>query len=301
MLKKFFILVLALMLVLSGCASGEAAEINWESDLNEHWVTDENGEKNKTAEHDFGDGRVCSVCGCEVFDYGNGSGEVFGYIDAERNYANSLKIYENGELVQEYTAVYEFDENGKPTYSATYAGEKIMEEFFYNESASVFYEEDGSYGKRVDNEDGTSVYTQYDADGTISYERYYAPKNDTENYLVKSIDFDFDAGVKYVIEYNIDGNVTHHETYDLDDNLLSTVIYEYGEDGYPTYQANYEGETLSSELYLMTKFDAEGNPFSQPTKEIIYNEDGGYLVYEFDEEGILTTEETYDANGNKVG
>ncbi|MBR5310724.1 MAG: hypothetical protein IKU42_06355 [Oscillospiraceae bacterium] len=300
MLKRILAFTFAFMLVLSGCASGESAEINWESDFNEHWVTNENGEKTKIAEHDLVDDKVCSVCGSEIYDYGDGSGEVYRYLDVEKNYISSYKIYENGELVQDVTAEYEFDENEKCTYCAVYLDGKLVEEYLYTESTSIYYEEDGSYSKRIDNEDGTSVYIMYNADGTLDSERYHAPKNADEVYLEKSVSFDYEAGIKYVIEYNVEGNPIHHEMYDFDENLLSTIIYEYDEKGYPVYQANYEGETLSVELYFVTKFDAEGNWFSQPTKEIIYNENGGYTVYEYDEEGTFVSEATYDANGNKI-
>ena len=300
MLKKILVFTLAFTLILSGCASGEAAEINWESDLYEHWTLDENGEKARIAEHNFVEDSVCTVCKSEVFDYGDGNGEVYEYIDEGKNLVSSLKVYENGEVVQNITAEYEFDENENLTYYTVSLNGKVVEEYFCTESVSVFYEEDGSYFKKFTGEDGTIVNTYYYADGTVYSERSHAFKDNGETYMLQSVDYDFENGIKYVIEYNIYGNVTRHEMYDLEDNLLSTIIYEFDEEGLPTYQANYEGDMLTIELYYKNLIDSDGNPFTIVVKEVIYKEDGGYFLCEFDDYGIVINEGEFDADGNKI-
>ena len=302
MLKKFFILALALMLVLSACASGESAEINWDRDINEHWVNGEEGEKLKVAEHTLDENGVCTVCGAEINSYGEGSAEIYDYLDEEGNYPTRMTVYENGEVVIDAIAEYEFDEEGKLLHNAVYVDGKIYEEYYPQEYTSIFYEEDGSYAKKILNEaEGINVYMAYDAEGTILYEHYYQPKNDGENYLAKSVDYDYESGLKYVTELNVSGTSGKRETYDLDGNLLSYTLDEYTETGAMLYQAKYYNDVLQCELYFDLFTDADGITFSQISKEIFYNEDGGYFVYEYDENCTVINEELYDANGNKVG
>ena len=295
MLKKFFILALALMLVLSGCGSENKADLEWDRDLYEHWVNGEEGEKLKTGEHTLDDSNVCSVCGSEISAYGEGNAEIYNYLDEEKNYISRITVYENGEAVLEYSGEYKFDENGELVYAAAYVGDRLAEEYFYPEFTTIYYNEDGSYDKKILNEaEGISTYSSFDAEGTLIYEYHYAPKNAEENYRTKSISFDYEQGVKYVIDYDMNGNPIHHEMYDLEENLLSTLEYQYDENGNPTYQASYKDGKILGEMYFITTENSNGETVNQISKELYYDENGGYYLYEYDEAGNLINEGYYN-------
>ena len=63
-MKKVILLTFVLILVLSvlcGCENNASPELLWEYNFEEHWRTDENGEKTESGKHQLDSQDICSV------------------------------------------------------------------------------------------------------------------------------------------------------------------------------------------------------------------------------------------------
>ena len=70
-----FISILALF-VLCGCEDTVPPELPWEYNLEEHWKTDENGEKTDLGEHRLDNYFFCSVCKSQIIKWDDGSSTI---------------------------------------------------------------------------------------------------------------------------------------------------------------------------------------------------------------------------------
>ena len=78
-LKKLVFIFAVLAAVLSGCIAEEPENSVWERNPTEHWINGKNGEKLNVGEHELDEESFCEICGCEIFDHGNGVITVSNY------------------------------------------------------------------------------------------------------------------------------------------------------------------------------------------------------------------------------
>ena len=164
-----FVLILALF-VLCGCENTVPPELPWEYNLEEHWKTDENGEKIDFSEHQLDSNLVCSVCKSRIFKWDDGSSTIHKY-DENGNTVSS-KTYRNGEVISESEYAIGSNGNSFPVRSVFFNdnGEKIdlksnefdqvVEGVCYSADGEILYEE---YFEYTFSEDGTYY---------LSFEKY---------------------------------------------------------------------------------------------------------------------------------
>ncbi len=153
-----------------------------------------------------------------------------------------------------------------------------------NKSSSLVYSENGRLEKTIAyNTDGKASYIykyEFDKNGKRIKTIRYTPKNEVDKYYnykynkygnkIKSTRFSPDGKPDeyYIYQYDDDGNLTVESWYDVNNNLLYKIKYEYDDgkkESYKTYDQN--GDLISKYVY---KYDDKGNI----VEEERYNNDG---------------------------
>ena len=340
-IKTLFIFIIALA-VLCGCAgelSGSKYESEWDRDLEEHWKTDENGEKTELGKHEFDDYDVCYTCGCQIYDWGDGrfsvnnfdkngnilrstsyeaNGDTFEYfVDYDENGNRiSSKNYENGELSMEekYTTA----SNGKviPTYYVLYYPNGEKYEWIYDSKGNqiplsqTFFNEEGNKMEYKYNEYGQRIEKKcYSTEGEILSESYneYSLAEDGTFYLSFTSYSDYEAIRIFEYTYNELGDWTSYTVYRLDTHSFvsgKTYEYEYDEEGRKIYKKTIENGDLREEFFYDFYEDAEGLQ-SYCSKYIFYIIEqftkGHYCITTYDKSGNVLSEVSYDSLGNVIG
>lgn len=313
-LALVFILVLA---VLCGCADDYAAvdvitdipEGPWERDPEKHWKTDANGEIVYSGEHELGEDWKCSVCGCEIIDWGDGSFDINSY-DGYGNITRSTS-YENGEVTFESVNEYFYNNYGNVLFYNSYENGVLTGEYSFavnTEGYSVLQEiktfyDDGSYSVESYNENGDSMkYVVYDENDNILHETTYEYEltEDGFTYTSKNLTVDYENDAKHEYLYNEMGDRVNYTEYNSIDMVVYSEDneYEYDDQGRKTYRKTVVNGIISEEIFFAYHEEDDGW-WSYYDKQIVYNEDGSYTVFRFDENDELLSEESFDANGNK--
>lgn len=290
-MKKLLMLAFALIFVLavlSGCSKSEEQgavipEEIWDSDPFEHWQNGENGEKLNLGAHETGNEPVCTICGCIINDLGGGNYSINGY-DKEGNMI-SFKEYQNGKLFLESELTADKDGNFVTTYSVLYDpdGSKIVTK--YSENGDIL--------------EGMGYFP----DGSLYFEdKYeYAVSDEGFRYLKSSLYTDYVEELKFESVYNEYEDCITYTTYGLSGIMIRTQEseYEYDEEGRKVYGKTTEYKRLKNE-YFFDYYEDENGIQSYCCKEIYYNEMGGHTVFEYDQNGEILSETSYDPYGNKV-
>ena len=317
MLKKFFILVLALMLVLSACSANEPEvpevpeDATWDRNFSEHWINGENGEKLNVGEHELDEIWLCSVCGSEIIDWGDGFFDVYNY-DDQGNLERHSSYSSDGECIDDYQNIFEYDESGNVIYLKVYQNGSICgeSEFSYSsegwtyESRCTTYYSTGNYSVEEYDENGNALLFQgFDAEANLVAESInsFATHPDGYEYLAKTISKDYETGSESVYQYNEHGDLTYLWEYDSVNDTYSeeTHEYAYDEEGRRSYMKSWLDGVLQSEIYFGFAEDESGW-WSYYETEIVYSEDGSYTVTKHNENDELLSKVHYDANGNPV-
>lgn len=172
--------------------------------------------------------------------------------------------------------------------------------------------EDPDYDIYEDNE-----FFEYDERGNIIRENYgdYVLRHeyDNKNRKIRTITYDGNGDIQYWSEFEYKGDSdkpSRKETKDANDEHISTIIYEYGNDGSHT-ESSYlpngilmdktlfdkSGFIVRAEYYYKNYLAQlyEFDPETFCAKQTNYDEDGNITYYaEYDENGDLVKEETYD-------
>ncbi|MBQ2898801.1 MAG: hypothetical protein IJE28_03565 [Oscillospiraceae bacterium] len=273
-MKRLFIILFALMLVLSGCGweveivdpteetqktENSESEISvseleetpendsspWYRNLSEHWQTDERLEKINIGGHEFKNG-TCSVCRTEMEDLGD-----------------SIVL-------------------------SDYSGDsKLLRKTTYNPDGSLT--NDMNY--------------KYDTDGNLvfeSSEERFCTK-DGSHYLTRITEFYYFSEIKQVHELNAFGDMLSSKSYNFGDELLSTYdySYEYGENNLVEYQKTLFNGNPYMEIFFEIK-EENGEFRSWKKRSIVYYDDGSRMESEFDENEDVISEIIYDAQGNII-
>lgn len=307
-MKKLFSFALAVVMAasLTACAEKHThapAEI-WELNAKEHWQLCECGEAMNTAAHTLDDIGVCSVCGAEIWDFGD-SVDVYTYTQ----YGDPLRItsYDaDGNVTSDLRYEYEYDADGNKVLEKYYADGVLMEETVYEAGIPVQYTayyEDGTKTVAEYDEDGNIVHSvYYDVDESVASETWseYAYTTDGESYESKNTMTDAD-GIKYIGEYNEQGDMTVWSCYNADGSLATEECYEfeYDAEGRKQVKRIYVGGTLTEEL-IYTLVTQEDGWMNYPGTVIEYEADGSKTVTEYDENDNVISVATYDAAGNEI-
>ena len=282
-----FVLILALF-VLCGCENTVPPELPWEYNLEEHWKTDENGEKIDFSEHQLDSNLVCSVCKSRIFKWDDGSSTIHKY-DENGNTVSS-KTYRNGEVISE--SEYAIGSNGN-SFPAR----------------SVFFNDNGEKIDLKSNEfDQVVEGVCYSADGEILYEEYfeYTFSEDGTYYLSFEKYCDHKEIRIFENTYNESGDWLSYAVYRLDTGSLifeETYEYEYDGEGRKIYKKALKNGELTEEFFYDFYEDGEDIQ-TYCSKYIHYIRDqhvnGHYTVTEYDKYGNTISESSYDSLGNKI-
>ncbi len=322
-MKNFIRIAVIAILALAlfcGCADdyssteviSDIPEGRWESDPEKHWKTDKDGEIVYSGEHENLDDWVCDICECEIVDWGDGSYNIHSY-DGYGNIIKSVS-YENGEIAGESSYEYLYNDYGNMLFSRCFDNGVLIEECSYavdTEGYSVLqeskiYYEDGTYEIATYRPDGDLEKSViYDENDNICAEtiREYSPTADGNgSFPSKDTITDYLANEKRIFEYNEQSDQTYFAEYDLEDNLVHEEIseYEYDDQDRKTYHKTVVNGVLTEEIFFGYHEEEDGW-WSYYDKQILYNEDGSYTVYRYDEKDELLSEEFFDASGNKIG
>ena len=129
MLKKYFAVLIALIMVFTafaGCSKEESEEtevpfgpVKWDRDINEHWITDEDGEKLNLGEHELDEIGICAVCKSEIIDFGDGFIEIYNY-DEQGNLSRLSSYTSDNQCIDDCENIFEYDENGNVVHLEVY-------------------------------------------------------------------------------------------------------------------------------------------------------------------------------------
>ena len=293
-MKKIISFALVLILLFCGCVNNEPTEtpeppeLPWEYNLEEHWKTDENGEKTEFGKHIFDNYHNCSVCKNQFYDFNDGRFTVSSF--DENGKLDSSKYFENGEIVSE------------TEYAVNSEGNEIP-------VRSVYIHENGEKVDSKLNEFGQieeSVY--YSSDGEIIYESYceYTLSEDGNYYLSFERLCHHKEIRIFEYSYNEAGDWLSYTVYRLDTHSFvsgETYEYEYDSEGRKIYKKSLRNGDINEEFFYDFYEDEEGLQ-SYCSKYIHYINDqhvkGHYTVTEYDKHGNVVSNSSYDSLGNKL-
>lgn len=292
--------------VLAGCSAGHthASTEGWELNAKEHWQVCECGEALNTADHTLDEYSMCSVCGAEVWNYGDGA-DVYLY-SAYGDPVRMTSYDADGNVTSDQRYECEYDADGNKLTETYHENGVLRGERTYEAGVLlqyIDYYEDGGKGIMEYDENGNLTHNVfYDADGAVTSETWseYACNADGEWYETKNTMTDQD-GAKYIGEFNEQGDQIAWRCYDADGNLEHDERYEfeYNNEGRKQVKRIYESGTLTEELIYVTVTDEYGW-MSYPQTIIYYHADGSKTVEEYNENDELVSETVYDAAGNVV-
>lgn len=344
--KKILTLLLAgamALTVMSGCSDKKNAEKNgeasnntqvvapdakWNADYTNHWKLDKNNNKAEVGLHTLSELNICSVCGFEVYDYGDGSYETNEY-NVYEHVVESVYYDYTGEV---YKTKYEhkYDAEGHHLYEKAVSDEGFVFEYEYALDA------DGNEyikSEKTDNDDGSHWECDYDNygnplreylvldDGTLGMDMTYEYKYDAEGQVIGLIAHDsgvlsqeyeykydkngvsyeyrsifyLDDGVKQISEYNDNQDIVSDGLYDENGEAMDLTVWEYDYDDQGnalTTREIYNGELVK---LTVSEYDADGYIYDKTVTE--YNDDGTATVTTYDEEWNVVSVVTAEANG----
>lgn len=314
---KFGSLILSSILALavcSGCSSKETSHVHsatgeWDLNAQEHWHICECGEKLDVSAHTLDDTMVCTVCGSEIWDLGDGLFDVYTY-DETGEILRSTSYDANGNIISESRHVYEYDADGNKVSGKYYENDVLLQldEFSTTAEGETYltkgtsYQEDGSsFVNEYDEENNIIAAYTYDADGTLLYETHteYAYTEDGICYESKSTEKDTVANSILVAEYNEYGDLVSRTMTDADGQVTLDERYEreYDDDGNMLWEKTYSGDMLTYEIVSYASGSDDSSTWRYPEQTIVYNEDGTKVISFYGDNTEVETETYYNADG----
>ena len=327
MKKRFvmFICALLILAVLAGCSGGGTAEPateptqattshshiaqeGWEYSGKMHWQLCECGEKLNAADHSLAEDLICTVCGVEVCDYGDGSADVIVH-DAYGNMERYLCYDQEDNLISSDYYEREYDGAGNVLLEKNYSNDQLrdMSEYVVGEDGEsqivsyTYYQESGEYSVSQYDEYGDIVHwVQCAPDGTILYEDLYEYAFDDEGNRYKAkYSETYEDGQSLLAHYNSLGDITYRAMYLADGTLDREDVWEYGynEADDALWQKQYSNGILVYEIVNYAEVTNEDYSMRYPEVVIYYNEDGSKLVETNGTDGNVASEVGYLADG----
>lgn len=306
-MKKILSVLLVSLLLL--CAAYAAEPVfptyDWYFDGASHWQLDDTGAPINQGAHTLDDGSVCTGCGCELTDWGDGAVDVTDYDD----YGNVLRYasFSGEEKTYESIHVLTYDDNGVVTNDLEYISGVLYGETVYTVTdegeqlpvSMTAWNDDGTTSVNRYDEHGNCIHAAiYEADGSLIHETIseYAPIEDewfgTWYYECKTTSR-FASGETFYDERNEYGDITRSRNTDADGNVWSDSTYEYEyKNGTMVWSKQYSFGVLANEEFY--------NKDGSCVKEIDYLDDGCTDVTLYDDRGDTLSITTYDAEGAVV-
>ncbi len=290
-----------------------AAGEEWDRDEKEHWHLCECGEKMDIAEHVMDDEyytTLCSVCGSDIWAFEGLYTDIRNY-DEYGNLTRYTALDGEGNLIEEYFYLYEYDEEGNMLHSEQYWDEVLVEEDdyalgFFGEylvkTQIVYYEGIVSSVVEYDEYGNCVKMVMYDEEGNVSIEEATQYEYNEEGEVLHSEQVgSYSDGSVYKEVRNEYNDQISWVYYDENGEVLFEIIseYEYDENGNVLSKKNYHDGVLSDEsIYVVVEDEWGDRAYEQ--MYIGYLEDGAKEVYEYNEHGDNVREIAYDAEGNIV-
>jgi len=293
--------LVSLVLLCAACAEAPVLPVfEWEHNGQDHWQLDASGAVINQGAHQLEDGWLCSICGGEVLDWGDGTFDVTDY-DA---YGNMLRISsydEAGELTYQNLHVLTCNEDGIVLKDVEYIDGILYGESIYTVSADG---EQIPVIATVWNDDGTTSINKYDEQGNCVFAAVYEENGellfetisefalaDDGRYYECSTTSRYASGETFYQESNQYGDPLRTLNTSDDGTPWADYTYEYEyKNGSKVWSRQYTSGVLSWEEY----FDDEGNC----VKDIEYLEDGSSIVTLFNALGDATTSTSYAPDGS---
>ncbi len=311
-MKKILIMILALSMAaftFAGCGEGDTdtshkhtAEGYWSADTENHWHNcTECGSKTDLGKHTFDEEEMCTACRATVYKNEDGSADVYVY-DEQGSLSLQAGYDSDGEQTYIIRSINEYYDDGNVSAYKTYVDGVLTDE------ATFLRCEDTENGEVY-----MAEYTAYNEDGSKNVEVYDEASN-----LLTITYYDSDGNITAVesnaYEFDDEGNRLRYTTYvnDKIDRDIFSFVSQNGEvlDSKCLYY-NEEGQVESEYIYEY-EFDSEGNMKHQALKingvlnyEYYYSLDSEGFVYTsreitYDENGNVTGDISYDAEGNEI-
>lgn len=313
MAKRIISMILAALLMMisaavaDGTAHTHAPAEEWERDLQKHWHECECGERFEEEDHVYNDVR-CAVCGSEVWEFGDGSGEVYNF-DEYDSVIRSTAYNSEGLVERDYRYVLEYSE-GLCTREEMYQDGMLVSvtEYAIHKDGycipvnQIVYDEEGGRSISENDEYGNCVHTvAYDADDAVIYEDFTEYQYDEEGWILytKQTGY-FDGVLSYQYENNQYGDSVTDLFYAEDGSVEfgTRSEYEYDEDGNKLWRKVYDAVTdrlMQESIYAIEMVDEW--PENYEKTFTCYEEDGSKTVYESDVHGNELSETIYNADG----
>ena len=316
--KTFSLVLICLVILLAFAACGESAAppvqtenngkyasvSSWERDGKVHIAIYEDGTKSEGEPHTLDGLNVCTVCGSEVWDFGDFV-TVYNY-DSYGALIRQSEYDADGKLQYECKSEIEYDENGNLLSDRFYVNGILESESEYalsrdGESRTVkytVYYEDGSKTLHLYDEEGNLSETfMYEADGNLFAKTDYESKYDADGFpFIAKETTVFADGTSGVQEYNEHMDYVFIGEYDENGTALLEDSYEYtyDEEGRKMGTKEYSFGVLIREVVNGLVVEDDGW-WTYQAKETVYNEDGTKTVYEYNENDELIKTTTYGA------
>jgi len=295
---------------LAACSSGgghtHSPTAQWDRDGKEHWHLCECGEKLESAAHTLNTNFLCSVCGSEVWDYGDGV-DVYNYDES-----GSLIRYSSydgqGTSINDTCWENQYDADSNTLYQSCYENGVLITTDEYTVTAdgenylakSTSYQEDGAYDVTEYNTDGNITSAiGYDSTGAVAMEVHSEYAYTAEGVIYESKATTTYGGETYISEYNEHNDIVTRTKY-VGDVLEYAERYEreYNADGDPLWEKIYRDDRLIFEILSYASGSDEESYWRYPEKSIEYYEDGGKLVSEYGENTHISKETLFNADGS---
>lgn len=314
MKKKYFTILLASFVAtvsLTACAEKHEKLGEWEVDVNEHWkgcsLCDE---KFDEAEHTFNEEGACTVCGSEVYDFGDFK---MLYLYTEKgDFLKSAEYDLDGNVITETDYKYEYGFNGNITRVQIYTDDVLIEEDLYKSvdgedvlHECIYYNEDGTkFTNEYDDFGNIVKVLSYTADGEIDVDSTseYSLDEYGEWYESKNVSI-YSSGIKTESEYDRFGENITNIVYNAEGEIESSLAWdtEYNEDGDIISQKQYsDGVLISESVYKKLELEDGEGYVNFPETVTEYGEDGGRTVTVYDENDEVVSLTVYDADGNVI-
>ena len=306
-MKKILFLLPALLFVLCTAHAQEPSlpAFDWHFNGTSHWQLDESGAPVSLGAHTPDDSSVCTGCGCEIMDWGDGAVDI---TDSDE-YGNTLRYasFSGEEKTYESIHALTYDENGVVIRDLEYIGGILYCETVYTVSAEgnqlpvtmTAWNDDGTTSVNSYDENGNCVHAAiYAADGALVHETIseFAAVEDewfgTGYYECKTTSR-FATGETFYKEVNQYGDTLHTRNTYADGTVWSDSTYEYKyKNGEKVWSKQYSFGVLTNEDF----YDKDGTC----VKEIEHLQDGGTIVTLYADNGDTISITTYDAGGAVV-
>lgn len=290
-MKKLLLVFLAALLVITLASAEEQVmpTFQWQRNAQHHW----HDSPANAQPHTLDEMGACSVCGCEVLAWDDGSADIYDY-DEYGNQTRYTCIDSDGVITLEIVHALTYENGVLVRDREFYDGVFLCETIYAGDHIPVMqttWNDDGTTSINEYDEHGNCVHAYIlDADGMMSFETIseFTEAEDGWYTEVKTISR-FADGTCFQSEYNLFGDPIRTVNTEADGTVWSDTVYEYEYDGVnKVWCKQYSFGRLAMESWYLD---------GQLITETEYPEEGGKYIYEYNDNGDITLITSYAADG----